>query len=112
MAVCMRQSMRLVVGGVRGWRGFRVLCPYEMCARARGISEMKIGISEMKISIVAVFSLQSTTPRRKRRYDEGFKGEDFDVSDIATAARGSACKPKLVASDPSDQMCLYSVIQG
>ena len=28
-----------------------------------GISEMEIGISEMKISIVAVFSLQSTTLR-------------------------------------------------
>src|SRR5436190_1182317 len=61
MAVCMRQSMRLVVGGVRGRRGFRVLCPYEMCARTRGISEMEIGISEMKMSIVAVFSLRSTT---------------------------------------------------
>jgi len=64
MAVCMRQSMRLVVGGVRGRRGFRVLCPYEMCVRGRGISEMQISISEMKISIVAVFSLQSTTERQ------------------------------------------------
>ena len=40
-----------------------------MCARARGISEMEIGISEMKNSIVAALSLRSTTPRTGLQYE-------------------------------------------